>query len=309
MDRIIARNLKKVYIKKTSLFRRASHLAIESLELKVKNHNVLSIIGKNGAGKTSVVKMLSGVMKPTSGMVLVDGENPFLKSKKYRKRVTLILGQKGQMDVDISIMDNALYFASIYGLSRRETLVKIENLAKELEVEDYLNQQVRTLSMGQKMKGEFLIAFLHTPSIIFLDEPTLGLDYMTQKKLRDFLNEYKMKHDAAIVLTSHNIDDIEALSDAILILDQGKKLFEGTIQELKNSIEVKKTISFRYEGDISRIPFEVIDKGNQNFVLHSSKETEKIILEKLLMDFSAKDIRVETQNLNEIIEQLYKKNV
>lgn len=305
MVRITAKNLKKIYNRKISLSKKSPFEAVKSLDLQVKNHEVLSIVGKNGAGKTTVVKMLAGVMAPTEGTVFVDGENPFCRTREYRKKVTLVLGQKGQMDVDVSILDNALYFAAIYGIKKREAIMRIYELADLLEISDCLKQQVRTLSLGQKMKGEFLIAFLHKPTIIYLDEPTLGLDYSTQRLLRQFLNDYKTKNDVAMVLTSHNIEDIESLSDSILIIDKGQKIFEGTIQKLRGKIETRKELIFQYEGKPQDIPFEVKRIGMNKFSVSIKESQERWYLEKLIDVPKIKDISIEAQNLNEIIEQLY----
>ena len=235
-------------------------------------------------------------MVPDSGEVEVTGANPFKRIKSYRNSVAIIMGQKSQMDEDISIYDNALFMASVYGINRETADIRISSLSSKLGLTTQLKQQVRTLSLGERMKGDLLIAFLHTPTIIFLDEPTIGLDYSTQCSVRSFLKEYVKQNNASLILTSHNIDDIKELSDNILILNEGKQLFLGTISELYMIVKPKKFLEFKMDDET--IKQVEIQQDNQKFI----ETIGKIPSDRL------KEINLVDMDLNEVIEELYKRS-
>lgn len=293
---INATNISKTYSHKFLFQNNNPVKALKNVSLSAFYGEIVSIIGNNGAGKTTFIKILSGIMRPDDGKVTVIESNPFERTKEYRKSVSIIMGQKSQMNEDVSIYDNAIFMASIYRIQNEIAEKRINALSKELGIENQLKQQVRTLSLGQRMKGDLLIAFLHYPKIIFLDEPTLGLDYSTQKAVRSFLKKYVSQNEATIILTSHNIDDIKELSDRIVILNGGKTLFTGTINNLYSIVKPKKYLEIRYSDD----RFETVEiKLNEDF---------KEKLNQLIGD-GYKEVNVIESNLNEIIEELYKRDI
>ena len=265
-----------------------STIALANITFSVSHGEILGIIGKNGAGKTTLIKILSGIMVPDSGEVEVTGTNPFKRTKSYRNSVAIIMGQKSQMDEDISIYDNALFMASVYGINRETADVRISSLSFKLGLTTQLKQQVRTLSLGERMKGDLLIAFLH--------KPTIGLDYSTQCSVRSFLKEYVKQNNASLILTSHNIDDIKELSDNILILNEGKQLFLGTISELYMIVKPKKFLEFKMDDET--IKQVEIQQDNQKFL-----ETIGTIPSDRL-----KEINLVDMDLNEVIEELYRRS-
>lgn len=296
IETINACNIYKTYTHK-SLFSKSksSTLAISDVSLSVNAGEVIGIIGKNGAGKTTLIKLLSGIIRPDSGVLNVMGSDPFKRTQRYKQSVTIIIGNKSQMDEDVSIYDNALFMAAVYRIKRNVAEERIASLATKLDIANQLKQQVRTLSLGQRMKGDLLIAFLHKPTIIFLDEPTLGLDYTTQKSIRLFLKTYVHQNEASLVLTSHNIDDIKELSDYIIILNEGKTIFTGTIQELYNVVKPKKYLYF------------VTKEGLENKVEIKDDTNFSGIMMQMIND-GCKEMNVLTTDLNEVIEELYRRN-
>ena len=293
---IICNNICKKYNHSRIFSDCRSTIALANITFSVSHGEILGIIGKNGAGKTTLIKILSGIMVPDSGEVEVMGTNPFKRIKSYRNSVAIIMGQKSQMDEDISIYDNALFMASIYGINRETADIRISSLSSKLGLTTQLKQQVRTLSLGERMKGDLLIAFLHTPTIIFLDEPTIGLDYSTQCSVRSFLKEYVKQNNASLILTSHNIDDIKELSDNILILNEGKQLFLGTISELYMIVKPKKFLEFKMDDET--IKQVEIQQDNQKFI----ETIGKIPSDRL------KEINLVDMDLNEVIEELYRRS-
>ena len=189
--------------------------------------------------------MVSGIIKPDKGNIKVLGCDPFLRSYHYRKNVSLVMGQKGQLDPDLSVIDSIKLYASIYSIDKKEALYRAKMMAEELNMAEVdLQKQVRNLSLGQRMKGELILSFIHLPTIVFLDEPTLGLDFITQRTIRDYLKNYKRKYNASIILTSHYITDIEDLCDNIYILNKGQPLYYGTIENLKCMVPNIRKVQF-----------------------------------------------------------------
>jgi len=183
---------------------------VKNISFAVNPGEILGLIGLNGAGKTTTIKMVSRIIKPDSGTIKVLGCDPFLRSRHYRKRVALVIGQKGQLNPDLSIIDSVKLYASIYSIDKSEALQRARMMAEELKLaEEDLQKQVRSLSLGQRMKGELILSFIHLPTIVFLDEPSLGLDFITQRAIRNYLKNYKRRYGASIILTSHYITDIE----------------------------------------------------------------------------------------------------
>ena len=202
---------------------------VDNVSFEISKGECVGILGLNGAGKTTLIKLMTGVLYPDEkDSIKIEGFVPAKKEKEYLKKISLVSGQKNQLLWDLTAMDTYLLHKKIYKIDNCSFDEKIQNLSKTLKVEEYLNYPVRKLSLGQKMKLEIILALLHQPSILFLDEPTIGLDIVTQESLLTFLKEYQEKYNATIILTSHNMDDVERLCDRIIFLENGKKIFDGT---------------------------------------------------------------------------------
>lgn len=324
MKQIIVKNINKsykVHLKSEgvsgsikSIFKRRfiTTEAVKDISFEVNSSEVLGLIGLNGAGKTTIIKMISGVIKPDNGYIEVLGSNPFLKSNNYRKSVALVMGNKGQLDYDVSILDNVLLYASIYGISKKIALDRVNDMANELELSNHdLKKQVRSLSLRQRMKGELILSFLHLPKIIFLDEPTLGLDFISQRKIRNYIKSYKEKHDASIILTSHYIEDIEDLCERILIINKGQELYYGSIEKLKEEMPNYKKLKFITTPEIVEIlrkRFENVEFTyyNNNVEVRTEAKLIMQIIQLITTLDDYRDITIEEDNLDIIIEQLYK---
>lgn len=237
MATIVAKNLSKKfsYYVSCGLFkrRRKTIQALDSISFNIQDGEIMGLVGANGAGKTTLVKIIAGVMKADAGKVLVNGSNPFERSMDYRNRVAIVLGQKGKLHPDMSISESATVYGAMYKLSRDTIDKRLFEFARLLSLSaDDLSKQARTLSLGQRMKGELCLSFLNEPEVIYLDEPTLGLDIRSTKCIRQFLKEYCRHHSAVAIITSHNLADIMETSSKLLILNKGKSAFCGNIDEL-----------------------------------------------------------------------------
>ncbi|MBV8885299.1 MAG: ATP-binding cassette domain-containing protein [Chroococcidiopsidaceae cyanobacterium CP_BM_RX_35] len=244
MPTVLVENLSKVYpvavkepgIKGTLLhFVRRSYRAVEAVKqvsFQIEPGEVVGFLGANGAGKTTTLKMLTGLIHPSAGRVRVAGYIPFRRQAAFLQQITLVMGQKQQLIWDLPALDSLKINAAIYGLSEREYRQRVGELTEMLALEGKLTQPVRKLSLGERMKAELLAALLHQPQVLFLDEPTLGLDVNAQVGVREFLREYNQRYGATILLTSHYMADITALCHRVLLIHQGQLIYDGSLDGL-----------------------------------------------------------------------------
>ncbi|MBW4664373.1 MAG: ATP-binding cassette domain-containing protein [Chroococcus sp. CMT-3BRIN-NPC107] len=244
MPIIEAENLSKVYpvaVKEPGLQGTINHFfhrtyrsvdAVKQVSFQIEPGEVVGFLGANGAGKTTTLKMLTGLIHPSSGKVKVAGFTPFGRKSAFLQKITLVMGQKQQLIWDLPALDSLKINAAIYGISDQEYRMRVGELTEMLSLQDKLKQPVRKLSLGERMKAEFLAALLHRPQVLFLDEPTLGLDVNAQVGVRDFLRDYNTKYGATILLTSHYMADITALCDRVLVIHQGQLVYDGGLNKL-----------------------------------------------------------------------------
>lgn len=206
--------------------------AVKDISFKIDKGEMVGLIGLNGAGKTTTLKMLSGLIHPSDGNIKVDGFIPKELKKDFLKKIGLVMGNKTQLWWDISPYSSFELECAIYGLKEHEAKSKIELLSDLLDVRELLNTPVRKLSLGERMKMELILVMLHDPSILFLDEPTIGLDIISQKKLREFIKKYNQKYNATMIITSHNMRDVEELCNRIIVIDNGKIIYDGCIEDI-----------------------------------------------------------------------------
>lgn len=245
MENVISvRNLTKAYnvrIKEPGLigslkgmFKSKSKIinAVNDISFNIKEGEMIGFIGPNGAGKTTTLKMLSGILYPTSGKIEVLGYEPFNRKHDFLKKISLVMGQKNQLIWDLPAIDTFYLNRDTYDVSQEDFKRTLDELVSIFEIEDVLNQQVRRLSLGQRMKCELVASLIHNPKILFLDEPTIGLDIVIQKKLRQFIKEYNKKYGTTVILTSHYMDDVKEITNRIIIINQGSLVFDNTLKEL-----------------------------------------------------------------------------
>jgi ABC-2 type transport system ATP-binding protein len=224
--------------------------ALTDINLSIPSGQVIGLVGANGAGKTTLIKILSGLIPPTSGEVTVLGYNPFERKNDFLRNISVLLGQKNQLWWDIAPVDSYQLLMNIYDLDVAKTQKKVKDLAEILNCTHVLETQLRRLSLGERMKMEIIGSLLHDPKILFLDEPTIGLDIVAQTSIRNFLSEYVKEKKPTIILTSHYMDDISKLADRLVIISKGKLFYDGSIQQFTQKSIQKKRLKVIFENPV-----------------------------------------------------------
>lgn len=221
--------------------------AVKDVSFEIAPGEIVGFLGANGAGKTTTLKMLSGLIHPSAGVVKIAGQTPFDRQPSFLSRITLVMGQKQQLIWDLPALDSLKINAAVYGLSDRTAQLRIQELAEMLSIQDKLTQPVRKLSLGERMKAELLAALLHEPQVLFLDEPTLGLDVNAQAAVRQFLKEYNQRYQATIILTSHYMADITALCERVLTIDRGRLIYDGNLNGLVERFSPYREVNIEFK--------------------------------------------------------------
>lgn len=212
-----------------------SKIALNKTSIKIESGKIIGLVGANGAGKTTLLKILSGLVTPSSGDARVLGFKPWERKNEFLSQMSILLGQKNQLWWDISPVDSYALLARIYDLDITKTRKRVDELATMLDCKHVLTTQLRRLSLGERMKMEIIGALLHEPKILFLDEPTIGLDIVAQENIRNFLSNYVKEKGPTVILTSHYMDDIATLADSLLLISKGNIVYQGTVEEFTNN--------------------------------------------------------------------------
>jgi len=284
--------------------------ALRGISFTIAPGELVGFIGPNGAGKTTTLKIFSGLLFPTSGFVQVLEYDPWEKRPEFLKQISLVMGQKNQLWWDLPAMETFELNREIYEISRRDYEKNLQELVSLLDIERLLRTQVRRLSLGQRMRLELVAALLHKPKILFLDEPTIGLDVLAQAKMRDFIYEYNRKTGATILLTSHNMDDLVNLARRVIVINEGRILFDGIFGELVERFAKEKIIklSLAQEGDIKKIETigEVKKLAFPEVVLSVPRSTTAVAAAEILQNFPVNDLTIEEIPIEDIIRQVFK---
>ncbi|MBC7420451.1 MAG: ATP-binding cassette domain-containing protein [Bdellovibrio sp.] len=220
-------------------------VALKDATLKIEAGKIVGLVGSNGAGKTTLLKILSGLIYPTSGTATVLGYKPWDRDNEFLKQVSILLGQKNQLWWDITPRDSYSLLTKIYDLDTNVARARVNELAHLLNCTQVLDTQLRRLSLGERMKMEIIGSLLHAPKVLFLDEPTIGLDIVAQSAIRDFLERYVKEYQPAIILTSHYMDDIAQLADQLLLISKGQIVYDGTVEHFMTTSDLKKKLIYR----------------------------------------------------------------
>lgn len=290
--------------------KRKTVLALNDISFSVELGEMVGFIGPNGAGKTTTLKILSGLLYPTSGLVQVLGFNPWEKHQDYLKKISLVMGQKNQLWWDLPAIDTLELNRAIYEISRSDYRKSLNELVALLEVGNYLTVPVRRLSLGQRMRLELVASLLHQPEVLFLDEPTIGLDIFGQTKIRDFLIDYNRRRGATMLFTSHNMDDILGVAKRVIVINKGKIIFDGPFQLLIGSFAKNKVIKI-YLGkstDVKKLEQygKIVKVDFPEVVVSVPREAVALAAAEMLQNFPIADINIEEEPLEEIIKRVFK---
>jgi ABC-2 type transport system ATP-binding protein len=318
---IVVDNLSKIYpvaIKQPGLKGTLTHFfrrtyreikAVQNVSFKIQPGEVVGFLGGNGAGKTTTLKMLTGLIHPSGGEVRVADYVPFRRQPQFLRKMSLVMGQKQQLLWDLPALDSLRINAAVYNIPDRVFQQRLEELASMLDVSDKLHQPVRKLSLGERMKAELLAALLHHPQVLFLDEPTLGLDVNAQVAVREFLQEYNQRYGATILLTSHYMADITALCDRVLLIHQGKLIYDGLLEDLLDRFAPYRQVKLELAQTIS--PNELASFGEvesiqgQEVRLLVPREKLTASISRILSQLQVQDLNVSDPPIEEIIGRLF----
>ncbi|MDB6154319.1 MAG: transporter-related protein, partial [Chthoniobacteraceae bacterium] len=282
--------------------------AADDVTFSIEEGEFVGFLGPNGAGKTTVLKMLSGLLNPTSGKARVLGHVPWERPDVLKRQFSLLMGQKNALWWDLPARESLELNRAIYGIDRNQFKSMVGGLTELLDVTDKLDVMVRELSLGERMKMELIAALLHSPKVLFLDEPTIGLDVTSQKKVREFLRLYNGKHRIVTMLTSHYMQDIEALCARVIIIDRGKIFFDGALSSIHDRFATHKIIDLTLEGT-HQCAFglfgEVLEQGAQTVRIKVPRAKVSEICREILTTCKVTDISVHEPPVEEVIRQLF----
>ena len=290
--------------------------AVNGVSFIVEPGEVVGFLGPNGAGKTTTLKMLSGLLQPSGGTATVLGYEPGRRDPSMLSRLALVMGNRNQLQWDLPAMDSFELNRAIYRIPRPEFIEMRDELIDLLDIGDLVNKPVRNLSLGERMKVEIAGSLLHRPTVLFLDEPTIGLDITMQKRIRSFIGEYNQRYDATVVLTSHYMADVQALCKRVIIIHHGNVLFDGALAALSHKFAATKTIVVRFEQmltsiandagipDLSRYGTVVSADGNA-VSLTVSRDKVASITAQILSEHSVLDLTIEDPPIDDVIESVF----
>jgi len=284
--------------------------AVDGISFDLAPGEIVGFLGPNGAGKTTTLKMLSGLLHPTQGALTVLGHVPWKREKTFLRQITLVMGQRNQLVWDIPAADSFELNRAIYRLPRADYQRTLHELTELLELGPLLKKPVRNLSLGERMKCEVAAALLHRPQVVFLDEPTIGLDVTMQRRIRAFLAQYNQRFGATLLLTSHYMNDVEALCRRVIVIHEGKLLFDGDLASLVRRFTSHKTIIVQLETcpDDLQGYGEVVSCQDGLVTLRVAKAETPRVTARLLADLPVIDLTVEDPPIEEVIERVFAQN-
>lgn len=283
--------------------------AVQDVSFSINTGEIVGFLGPNGAGKTTTIKMLAGLLHPTSGQIDVNGFTPQEQKNEFKKMMSLVMGQKSQLIWDIPPMETFLVNKSVYEIDNGTFQQTLDELVELLELAPLLGKPVRNLSLGQRMKCELAASLLHRPSVLFLDEPTIGLDVDTQEKVRQFIANYNREHQTTILLTSHYMGDVTALCDRVMIINHGKLLYDGALQVLSEKLTPYKLLEVRVPSETNGTweDFgDVVSYKEGKLTLRVPRERVPAVSSELLARFEIQDLNIQDPPMEEVISLAFR---
>ena len=283
--------------------------AVDDITFDVQPGEIVGFLGPNGAGKTTALKLLSGLLHPTAGEATVLGFTPWERRREFLSAITLIMGQRQQLYWDLPAMDTFLVNKAVFGLRDAAYQESLDLLVDLLDLDSLLTKPVRQLSLGERMKAELAAGLLHRPRVLFLDEPTIGLDVTMQQRIRDFIMRYNATTGATILLTSHYMADVKALAERVVVIDRGKLLYDGLLTGLIDRYAPHKTITLHLERPIDRADIsaygEVVAADDVQVQIRTDKAEAAAVTARLLAELPVTDLSVEDPPLEYVIDQVF----
>ncbi|WP_088835294.1 ABC transporter ATP-binding protein [Paenibacillus tyrfis] len=301
------------------LFRREYNqvAAVKDISFQIPQGEICGYIGENGAGKSTTIKMLTGILVPTSGDIRVGGFIPYKEREKFVRNIGVVFGQRSQLWWDIGVIESFQLLKKVYRVSEAEYRSRMDELVERLQLGELLNRPVRKLSLGQRMRCELAASLIHNPEILFLDEPTIGLDIMVKTEIREFLKSMNKRYGTTILLTTHDLQDIEALCSRVIMLDDGRIIYDGGLEELKERWGKGKEVILRFSEPVSLPRLQELTAGLQVDWSLDNELTAKVwipqqaasvseVLSRVVGISTIEDIKILETNTDDIVREIYK---
>ncbi len=283
--------------------RRREVTAVGAVSFSIAAGEVVGFLGPNGAGKTTTLKMLSGLLHPSHGDCRVLGFQPWRRERDYLQRITLVMGNRNQLQWDLPALDSFQLTRAIYRLPERPFLAQRDELIELLDLGPLVDKPVRNLSLGERMKAEIANSLLHRPKVLFLDEPTLGLDVTMQRRIRSFLADYNQRHGASVMLTTHYMADVEALCERVIVIHHGAILFDGPLRDLAERFASHKTLVVTLDEPADLSAFgQVMEQTGARTTLRIERSRTAVVTAQLLSEHDVRDLTVEDPPIDDVIE-------
>ena len=292
-------------------------VAVNKINFTINEGEIVGYIGSNGAGKSTTIKMMCGILNPTSGKVLINGIEPYKKRQTVAKQIGVVFGQKTQLWWDIPLIESFNVLKEIYLISDEEYKERFDFLQEVLDIKDFINQPVRTLSLGQRMRADLAASLLHNPKILFLDEPTIGLDVLVKEKIRNAILMMNKKYNTTVILTTHDMSDIEMLCNRIIMIEKGNIIYDGSLKDIKNKFGDLRTLNIQL--DTTSINLDELKTFNdqvnyefENGTLIAKFDAAKVSLDKVINEilkrFTIKDMKIKELTIEDIAKEMYRKD-
>lgn len=286
--------------------------AVDNISFNIKEGEMVGFIGPNGAGKSTTVKMLSGILYPDSGNINVAGYIPYKQRKEYVANIGVVFGQKSQISWDLSPLDSYEVIKHIYKISEKKYRDNLERFTELLDMGKFINQPVRQLSLGQRMRADIAAALLHSPKIVFFDEPTIGIDVVGKDKIRKFIKTLNQTDNITMIFTTHDMQDIEKTCERLIIIDDGKKLYDGSLENVKKSYISSRIIEAEFESlpiELNLANVNISDVENNAMKKIISFDTSEVsvnsLMSELMNTHNIKDVSIREPEIDAIIRDIY----
>jgi ABC-2 type transport system ATP-binding protein len=286
--------------------------AVDDISFSINRGELVGFIGPNGAGKTTTLKCLSGLLYPSSGQIDILGFTPQKRSYPFLSQIGFIMGQKNQLWWDIPPQETFLLHRAIYNIPPKEYQKRLDFFIDTLDIKDVIAVQTKKLSLGQRMKCEFVAALLHSPKVVFLDEPTIGLDVVASLKIRQFVKSYNQEFKSTIILTSHNMADVSELCSRIIVIDRGQLQYDGSLKSLLTQYSPGKRLNFTFDQPVAKKALsgfgQLIQFQPQQVTLSVSSSEAPTVVARILSSFSVNDLDIQETPIEDIIRQIFTQN-
>lgn len=282
-------------------------VGVREINFQIDEGEIVGLVGQNGAGKTTTIKMLSGILTPTAGEMEVCGLNPYQQRKKYTQQIGVLMGQRSILFYDIPVIESFKFYKDVYSLTQQDFTTRLDQLTEKLELQSLLNIPVRKLSLGQRMRCEIVASLLHNPKVLFLDEPTIGLDIIAKQQILDFLNFLNQEYNTTILLTTHDLNDIDRVCNRIIILDKGQVYYDGDLKNIKSRDQYK--IVEVVHHPTFKLPLvqkgKVIESTQYKTRIKVAKENFTTMITYLNSCEEVIDLNINLVSLEEIVREIY----